>query len=252
MVFPRDAFLMPRLPLALLAFALACTGAHAQNTPDGRWHGGLSVSGALASGNSSSRTLAGNADASVATANDKLSLYGLANYGRNKVNGVDTTTADLLRLGGRYDFNLGPQWFSFGGVEAETNEAGGVRDRYNLNGGVGYHLLKDDITNWDVFSGLGYTATRLTDGSEANGAQVLFGEESSHKLSETTTLKQRLVYYPGGGDLGHRATFDASLATLIHGGWTLNVGLSSRYASRVPAGTKKTDNLLTAGFGYKF
>ena len=245
---------MPRLTLALgaVALTLASQATQAQDTPDGKWHGGLSVSGAMASGNSSSRTLAANADASVATAEDKLSLFGIANYGRNKVEGVDTTTADLLRLGGRYDFNLGPQWFSFGGADGETNKAGGVRDRYSLNGGVGYHLVKDDATNWDIFSGLGYTATRLTDGSSANGAQVLFGEESSHKVSETTTLKQRLVYYPGGGDLGHRATFDAGLATQIIAGWTLNAGLASRYTSRVPVGTKKTDNLLTVGFGYKF
>lgn len=245
---------MSRFTLALGAFALALASqtAHAQNTPDGRWHGGLSVSGALASGNSSSRTLAANTDASIATAEDKLSLYGIANYGRNKVDGIDTTTANLLRLGGRYDFNLGPQWFSFAGAEAETNKAGGVRDRYSLNGGGGYHLVKNDANSWDIFSGVGYTDTRLTDGNRANGAQVLFGEESSHKLSETTSLKQRLVYYPDGEELGDRATFDAGLATLISGGWTLNVGLSSRYASRVPVGTKKTDNLLTVGFGYKF
>lgn len=247
---------MPRLTLALgtatLALTLASQAALAQNTPDGRWHGGLSLSGAFSSGNSSSRTLAANADASLATEQDKISLYGIANYGRNKVDGVDTTTADLLRLGGRYDFNLSTQWFSFAGAEGETNKAGGVRDRYNLNGGVGYHVVKNDTNSWDVFGGLGYTDTRFTDGSKANGAQVLLGEESSHKLSETTTLKQRLVYYPDGDELGDRATFDAGLATTISGGWTLNAGLSSRYAGRVPAGTKKTDNLLTVGFGYKF
>lgn len=244
---------MSRFTPALAAtLALASQVALAQDTPDGRWHGGLSISGALASGNSSSRTLAANADASRATAEDKISLYGIANYGRNKVDGVHTTTADLLRLGGRYDFNLGERTFAFGGAEGETNEAGGVRDRYSLNGGVGYHVVKDDNNSWDVFGGLGYTDTRFTDSSRANGAQVLLGEESSHKLSETTSLRQRFVYYPDGGELGHRATFDAGLATTISGGWTLNAGLSTRYASRVPVDTKKTDNLLTMGFGYKF
>jgi len=242
---------MQRLTLAL-TLALAAQATLAQDTPDGQWHGGLSVAGAFASGNSSSRTLSANANASLATARDKISLYGLANYGRNKVDGINATTADLLRVGGRYDFNLGPQLFSFGAAEGETNEAGGVRDRYNLTGGVGYHLVKNEANSWDVFGGLGYTASKLTDGSNANGVQVLLGEESSHKLSETTTLKQRFVYYPGGGDLGDRATFDAGLATTISGAWTLNAGLSSRYSDRVPAGTKKTDNLLTVGFGYKF
>ncbi len=243
---------MTRSRLLLATLALAAQAALAQDNPDGRWHGGLSLSGALASGNTSSRTLAANADTSRATADDKISLYGIANYGRNKVAGVSTTTADLLRVGGRYDFNLGARWFSFGGAEGETNEPGGVRDRYSLNGGVGHHLVKNDAHLWDVFAGVGYTNTRATDGTRADGAQALLGEESSHKLSETTSLKQRLVYYPGGGELGDRATFDAGLATTIRGGWTLNTGLSSRYHSRVPAGTRKTDNLLTMGFGYKF
>ncbi|MFG6416390.1 YdiY family protein [Roseateles sp. DC23W] len=245
---------MSRLSIAFSAAALAfpSQAALAQDTPDGHWHGGLSVSGALASGNTSSLTLAANADASRATEEDKISLYGIANYGRNKVDGIQTTAADLLRLGGRYDFNYGPRWFAFGGAEGETNESGGVRDRYNLNGGVGYHVVKSDTHSWDVFGGLGYSDTRFTDGSQANGAQVLLGEESSHKVSETTSLRQRFVYYPHGGELDDRATFDAGLATTISGGWTLNAGLSSRYAGRVPAGTKKTDNLLTMGFGYKF
>lgn len=245
---------MSRFLRALCAatLALASQAALAQDTPDGRWHGGLSVSGALASGNTSSLTLAANADASRATTADKLTLYGIANYGRNKVDGIQTTSADLLRLGGRYDFNYGPRWFAFGGAEGETNETGGVRDRYSLNGGMGYHVVKNDDHLWDVFGGLGYTDTRFTDGTRANGAQALLGEESSHKISETTSLKQRFVYYPDGGELGNRATFDAGLATTISGGWTLNAGLSSRHASRVPAGEKKTDHLLTMGFGYKF
>ncbi|MDR7331359.1 DUF481 domain-containing protein [Roseateles asaccharophilus] len=243
---------MTRFKIVLAALALTSQAAWAQDTPDGQWHGGLSVSGALASGNTSSHTLAANADGSRATADDKISLYGIANYGRNKVDGIKTTTADLLRLGGRYDFNLGTQWFSFGSAEGETNRAGGVRDRYNLSGGVGYHVVKTDAHLWDVFGGAGYTDSRFTDGSRANGVQVLLGEESSHKLSEATSLKQRFVYYPDGGELGDRATFDAGLATRINGSWTLNAGLSSRYAERVPVGTKKTDNLLTMGFGYKF
>jgi putative salt-induced outer membrane protein len=239
-------------PLAAALLALAAPALHAQDTPDGRWHGRLSISGALASGNTNSRTLAATADASVATAQDKLSLYGIGNYGRNQVGRVTTTTADLLRLGGRYDVNHGPRWFAFGGAEAETNNAGGISARYNLSAGLGYHVVKNEAHTWDLFGGVNYADTRFIDGNQAQGVQVLVGQESSHKLSETTTLQQRLAYYFDGGELGARATFDAGLATRIAGGWTLNAGLSSRHASRVPPGTKKTDNLLTMGFGYKF
>jgi putative salt-induced outer membrane protein len=238
---------------AAAAIALAAPLVHAQDKPDGLWHGDTSVGGALSSGNNDSLTLSINANTTRTTLQDKISLYGLGNYGRTKVDGVKTTTADLLRLGGRYDYNLAQDWFAFGAAEGETNRAGaGVRDRYSLNGGVGYHVLRNDRNTFDVFGGVGYTDTRFIDGSKDNGAQALLGEESKHKLTDTTTFNQRLIVFPKSGDLATRVNFDAGLATQIAGGWTLNTGLSSRYTSEVPVGLKKTDHLLTVGFGYKF
>lgn len=245
---------MYRPALLLAAAILSLTGAssYAQSQADGQWHGGLSLGGALASGNSSSRTLSAAGETSRTTTQDKTTLYGLLNYGRSTTNGVRATTADLARLGGRYDYNLSPDAFAFGGLEGETNKVGGVRSRYTLNAGAGYKLVRSESTTWDLFGGAAYTDTKFTNGKSSSGLSPMFGEESSHKLSATTTLKQRLVVYPGGGDVGRRATFDAGLATAIAGGWTLNTGLAIRYASVVPAGAKKSDTLLTAGFGYKF
>jgi putative salt-induced outer membrane protein len=237
--------------LAAAMMALGA-GAQAQTPVDGKWHGGVSIGGAAASGNTSSTTLAANAEAVRATSMDKITVYGLGNYAKGKVNGVDTTTANLFRVGGRYDYNLTDRLFAFGGGESETNRAGGVDTRYALNGGVGYKLVRTDTMSWDVFGGLGYSDTEFTDGTQRNGAELLLGEESSHKLGESTTVKQRLVIYPGGSEVGTRATFDAGLATAISGGWTLNTGLSYRYASKVAVGLKKADTLWTVGFGYKF
>ena len=54
----------PRSPL--FALTLASQAVLAQDTPDGHWHGGLSLALArFASGNTSSRTLAANADTSA-------------------------------------------------------------------------------------------------------------------------------------------------------------------------------------------
>ena len=121
-----------------------------------------------------------------------------------------------------------------------------------LSGGLGYHLVKNADTTWDVFGGVGYMNTRFTDDTRLSGATAVVGEESSHKLSETTSAKQRLVVYPGGSKVGTRATFDAGIATAIAGGWTINAGLGVQYASKVAAGADKTDTLVTFGFGYKF
>ncbi len=237
-------------PIALLA--AASFGAQAQQKPDGLWHGGISIGGSAASGNTDSTALAVTADGTRATAADKISLYGLLNYASNKQAGVTNRTSELFRIGGRYDYNLSQTMFVFGGGEAETNKAGGVDSRYNINTGAGYHLINNDRTIFDVFGGIGYASTDFTNGSTREGAQLLIGEESTHRVGEATTFKQKLVFYPGQSDIGNRATFDATLATAITGGWTLNTGIAVRYDSKVAAGLKNTDTLLTAGFGYKY
>lgn len=219
---------------------------------DGQWHGALSAGGAAASGNTTSQSLALTADGAKATAQDKISLYGLSNYNRSQISGVNTTTSNLLRLGGRYDYNLSDKLFAFGGGEYETNRAGGLKSRDNANVGVGYRVFRSADASVDVFGGVGYTAVKYTNDLHRSGAEGILGEEGRYKLSPTTSFKQRLVFYPGSNGLGRRATFDAGLATAISGAWTLNVGLSSRYVSSAPVGVKNTDTLLTLGFGYKY
>lgn len=248
---PIPTSTLARTALSIAAL-LAAGATQAQTTPDGNWHGGISLGGAVSSGNTTSQNLVGAGDAVRETKADKISLYGLVNYAKSKSAGVSTTTADQLRFGGRYDYNLTDRIFVFGGAESETNKAGGLTSRYALNGGAGYKVIRTADTSFDVFGGLGYSGVKFTSGDKANGVQLLLGEESGHKLSTSTTFKQRFVFYPGQGDLGNLATFDAGLATAIAGGWTLNTGLAARYASKVPVGVKKTDTLFTVGFGYKF
>ena len=241
------------LPRALLLSTLAVGAAHAADAaPDQAWHGNVAIGGAFASGNTNSKVLTGTADATRTTAADKISLHGNVNYGRSKVDGVETTSADQVRAGGRYDYNLSDAMFVFGGVDGETNKAAGLDSRFNLDTGLGYKVIHDATTTFDVFGGLGWSQAKFTDGTTGKGATALLGEESTHKLSESTTFKQRVEFHPGASDIGNLATLDAGLATAISGSWTLNTGLTVHYASKVPEGLKKTDSLLTVGFGYKF
>jgi putative salt-induced outer membrane protein len=150
--------------LLLASLAAGSSLAMAEAKVDGLWHGSIVLGGAFASGNSSARTLTGSADASLATAADKISLFGNVNYGRNKVAGVNTTTADQVRAGGRYDYNLSDTTFVFGGVDGETNKAAGLDSRYNLTTGLGYKIIRTDDTTFDVFGGIGYSNAKFTVG----------------------------------------------------------------------------------------
>lgn len=220
--------------------------------PDGRWHGALSLGGAFASGNASSQSVTVTGQAARVSVQDKLALEALVHYGVDRVDGVRVTTADQARLGGRYDYNLSEALFVFAGAGAETYDVAGVDSRFELNAGAGYRLVRTPALAFEVFAGLGHSRVAYTDGRSARGGELVFGEESTHAVGDNASFKQRLVYRPGEGDLGDRLDFTATLIAKVAGSWTMNLGLTARWASVVPAGRESRDVLLTVGAGYTF
>lgn len=244
-----------------LACAVICTGyvgaTQAQTIQDEKWHGGIAIGGSYASSNTVAQTFSLSANGSKASKEDKLGLYAVMNYGSNTVNKVKTNTAQLLRLGGRYDYNLSEHSFFFGGSELETNKIQNIDSRYSFNAGAGFKLIKTNDTSFDLFTGLGYSDTRFGSTippsfSSKKGVEFLLGEESTHKLSATSSIKQRWAIYPGSSNIGTRSTFDISLATVVANGWTMNASAAVSYISKPSNNFKKTNSLITFGFGYKY
>lgn len=224
---------------------------------DGQWRYALGLGASVASGNTDATTLNASADAVRKTAQDKWSAYGSALYGKS--NGVKT--ADALRAGTRYDWNLSQQLFAFGSADFERDKIALLNSRLGIGGGVGYHLFNTPDLTWDLFGGAGYTmdrydAPRVIGNNTVdsyNYANLLLGEESTHKLGESTSFKQRFVAYPNLKDTNAwRSQFDAGLSVAMSKAMSLNVGLSNRYNNAPGTGLKKSDTLLTTGVTYKF
>lgn len=245
---------------AALVLMMGLTGlAQAQATakPDGQFRYALGLGASLASGNTRSSNLSLVADGVRLTEQDKTSLYANAQYARS----AGATTGEQLRLGGRQDHNLNPELFAFGGLDFDRNKFANLQLRSQLSGGLGWHAVKNASTTWDLFGGLGYTSDQynsamLIDGSTRSRygyLSLLLGEESSHKLSATTSAKQRLVIVPNLKNRGEfRANWDAGLAVAMSSTMNLNVGLSLAHNSEPGAGRKATDTLFTTGVSVKF
>jgi putative salt-induced outer membrane protein len=242
------------IAIATLA-SLATANAFAQAVPtDGLWRGNLGGGLTISSGNSKNTNINLGADAVQATADGKLSLY--LNAIRGEDRGVDPSkvSADAQHAGGRYEFNVSPQTYAFGSLDFDRDSLQALNLRSVIGGGMGYHVLKTADTTFDVFGGLAFNAERYKEpiGSK-NSTELILGEESTHKLSDSANAKQRLTLYPNLKDSGeYRAVFDAGVSTAIAGGLNLNVGLSDRYNSRVPAGLKKNDMVLFTNVSMKF
>jgi len=250
-----------RMPIAIaLSSALLCAGAaHGQATvkPDGKWRFALGAGANLSSGNSDATTLNLNGDGVRVTEIDKWSMSGRFLYGRN--DGVKTS--DLLELRGRYDRNLNGQWFGFGSGEFLRDEPANLSSRVSAAAGVGYHVFKTEENRWDVFTGLGYSQESYFEAQLIAGevqshrgyGEVLLGEESTHRFTDTTSFRQRFVVYPNLTDSGElRTTFDAGVAVAINKTMSLTVTLSHRYNSDPGAGLSKDDTSLVAGVSAKF
>ncbi|XHS78298.1 YdiY family protein [Burkholderiaceae bacterium UC74_6] len=252
--------LLPLLLLALAPLAQAIDvpppppGAPPSvRAPDGRWHGFVGLGGVLASGTTTTGTVNANVLGTQETEAGKLTVWGIGNYSAYHASGgPNTTTANSVRLGSRYDKYLTDLAFVFAAIEGETNRPQGLSSRLSGDLGAGYKVLRSETSTFDLFVGVGDTSNRFTTGSSAEGVQALFGEESTHKISATTSLRQRLAIRGGAGDVGSLATFDSTLATKLAGDWTLNSGFQARRTGNAPVGVKATTSLLTVGLGYKF
>jgi putative salt-induced outer membrane protein len=250
-----------KIVFSIAAVAAALTGSQAMAQvivkEDGQWRSVLSLGLSSASGNSSSSNLSLLGDGVRATKQDKWSIYGSALYGRAS----GTTTANILRLGTRYDWNLSEKLFAFGGLDLEKDGVAKLSLRTGLSGGLGYHVIKDANTTFDVFGGIGYTSdsygvARFIDNSNRTSysyMNLVLGEESTHKLSETVSAKQRFVFYPNMKNRGeYLARFDAGLSAAISKSSNVTVGLAVRQNSDPGVGVKKTDSFFTVGLGMKF
>ena len=239
--------------LAALSFAMSAAFAQTATKPDGEWRGSVGLGATLASGNTKSTNVNINADAVRQTAMDKLGFYAQSLYGNSTIGGSSITTAQMIRLGGRYDRNLTNEWFVFGALDLEKNKPADVKWRIVPAGGVGYHVIKTDVTTFDVFGGLAYNSIHRYSGQENSGLELVVGEESTHKLSATSVFRQKFVVYPSLKDRGEfRSTFDAGIVTAVAGGWSLTVSLADRFDSNPPTGVKKNDILLFTGLQYGF
>jgi putative salt-induced outer membrane protein len=244
--------------LLIFLFALLSGAAFSQKLPDSLWHGDVAIGGSYSSGINSSRNFNVNVNSSRSSVEDKIHLDAIANYGSSTSDEVTQITARLLRASGRYDFNLNEDVFVFFGTEHETNQ--NIDLRSNVNSGAGYKMLHSEKSSWDLFAGMGYSSTKLHDQTKIfplrqkvrQGSTLLIGEESHHKISETTSIRQKLVIYAGQSEVGKRGVWDLSLNTVVIGGWTLNVSANIQYEGKTVPEDPSVSSLVTFGFGYKY
>lgn len=249
------------LPLAAVVCLSATANVQAEPKTDGQWRGAGGAALSATSGNTSTTSLLLSVDAIKATLRDKVTLGASVNYARNKTDGETQTTSNKWGGFGQYDLNLSPRVFAFGRLALDGDRLVDLSLRAAANGGLGYKLINETSTTWDLLAGAGYSTDRYDTpqtigdrtGTRFSRTNLYFAESSTHQLSSTVSVKQRLDLYPGlTGDKAMLAKFTAGLAVAVSTTMNLTVGLTDTYNSKPAAGAKSNDLGVFTGLNVKF
>jgi putative salt-induced outer membrane protein YdiY len=244
----RSTILVGSLPLILSSAICAAD----PPKPDGEWRGSFGAGLSAATGNTDSTSFNINGDAVRATPIDEWDFGTTALYGTKTSDGESSETANLARAFGKYDRNINDQIFGFGSLDFEHDKLQELDLRSVFALGLGYHLIKTDSTIFDVSSGVTYNHETYTD-LVRSSEEIVVAEETSHKLSDTTSIKQRFAIYPNLTESGqYRAQFDASLVTSLSEHLSLQMSVSDRYQSNPLPDIKKNDLLFLTSVNFKF
>ncbi|MGH8694295.1 MAG: DUF481 domain-containing protein [Burkholderiales bacterium] len=217
------------------------------------WDGAMDFGYSLTTGNTKTNTLALGGNLGRVTRRDKTALYAAYINAKNKTRGVSETTANAIRGGGRYEIGLTSRLSAFGFADFEYNEIQLLDLRAVLGGGLGYYLVRNERTEFQVFGGGAYNREKFADGTRRNSGEILVGEELTMKLSDRVLFKERLQFFPNLTETGeYRLTFDSTVATKLTRWLTWQVTASNRYISNPIFGSKNNDLLLTTGIGVSF
>jgi putative salt-induced outer membrane protein YdiY len=237
--------LSPALAATLLALASGAALAQATATvkEDGRWHAALGAAAINSSGNTNASSFNLSGDVVRATADDKWRITGNALYSKSE----GEVSGNQAHLETRHDWNFTPVWFGYAGGSGDRDPLAELAHRLSVNGGAGYHLVKQPDRTFDVFGGLAYTheaytTPRFIDDASRDGfsyASLMIGEESTHAFSDTVSARQRLVALPNLRDRGqYRLQFEAALSVAVSKRMSLNVGFTARHDSDPGPGVK--------------
>jgi putative salt-induced outer membrane protein len=196
-------------------------------------------------------------EASRTTDNSKLALAGRGLYAKFN----DKVTGSNIALGAQYDRDLDPLWFGFGKFDYMADRPANIASRASSYLGFGRHVIRSEKNTWDLSGGLGYTQDGYVRLAEVAGQfrqnygrfEGVLSESSTHKITPTTSLRQRLGVFPNLQKSGnYRAAFDASISVLISSSISLTSGITYRYDNDPGVQLKKGDSLFVTGLSVKF
>lgn len=217
------------------------------------WAGSFDFGLALARGNARTDTLTTQFSALRETRNDSVAVRFLQIYGTARANNVNSTIANALRGGWKYDRNLTPRVFLSVINNYEHDTFQNLDLRFVMGGGAGYKVVKREGLTLSIDGGADYDRENFMNGQYRNFAELNWGNDLAYSVSKATSITQAFHMFNNLTTTGeYRVAFDLSAVTAVRKWLGFHVTTSDRYVSNPVQGRQRNDILLSTGLRLSF
>jgi putative salt-induced outer membrane protein YdiY len=218
------------------------------------WAGYADLGVSLARGNADATVITTAMSATRETRSDKTNLHFNQIYSTGTVaDGSNAKIAEAIRGGWAYDRNLTPRLFVNLFNDYEYDLFQGLDLRFVIGGGLGYSVIKNDQTQFDLLGGAAYNREKFNTPLTRNSAELYWGNNLLHKFSKITSLTQSFRMFNNVSELGeYRINFDLGAVTTLKKWLSWQLTVSDRYLSNPLPDRKQNDVLFTTGIRVNF
>jgi len=163
----------------------------------------------------------------------------------------NVVSADSLVLREKSEYSLGGKSYLFGKLRYEDDEFSGYDRQASIALGAGSRFLESERHLLDASVGLGYRSLKetVTGNTEEDGI-VTMDVIYQYKISESAAFAESILVE--SGDENTHAESDTSLKAKINGNLATKISYLVKRNSDVPAGTEKSDRIVTISLVYGF
>jgi len=217
------------------------------------WRGSTDLGLAMARGNSRTTTISSRAEVIRETGFDKITLTYSQLYSTQSTTEPFGKTANKVYGGAKYGRDISRDLFLFGTAAFTSDEFQNLDLRTVLGGGLGWHMVKNDITTLDFGSGANWNREAFDTPLTRNSIELNLSETSSHSLRQRLKLYQSLIVFPNlSENRAYRVTFEGGLDVAISNMFALKLGMRDDYLSNPVLGNRKNDLIFTTGVKFTF
>ncbi|MGH8322092.1 MAG: DUF481 domain-containing protein [Gammaproteobacteria bacterium] len=210
------------------------------------WQGSVSLGYVATTGNTSTRSLNGQALAGYKSGpwQDLLSFQAI----QASANGV--TTAESYDLNGQSNYSFTANDYVFGMANYLRDTFSGYQHRTSEIVGYGRRLLTTDTQQLDVEFGVGARQTRYTNDTSDNGLIEMLAANYLWKFTEKSNFSENLSVTHGTDDTFTQSV--TALTTNLAGNFALSISYTIKHNSTVLPAFKNTDTITAVSLVYTF